>query len=31
MIVIGDIQEVLKTAQSMDDLVLITEEEFFDF
>jgi hypothetical protein len=31
MIVVGNIQEVLKSAQSMDDLVMITEGEFFDF
>lgn len=31
IIVVGNITEVLKTAQSMDDLVLINEAEFFDF
>ena len=31
MIVVGNIQEVLKSAKSMDDLVIITEGEFFDF
>lgn len=31
MIVIGDIETVLKNIKSMDDLLLITEEDFFDF
>ena len=31
LILIGDIQEVLKTANSIDDLVFINEEEYFDF
>ena len=31
IIVIGNIQEILKTAQSLNDLVVINEEEFFDF
>ena len=31
LIVVGNIQEILKSAQSMDDLVMITENEFFDF
>lgn len=30
-ILIGDIKEVLKTVKSMDDLIMITEEEYFDF
>jgi hypothetical protein len=29
--VVGNIQEILKTAQSIEDLVMIKEEEFFDF
>ena len=31
LIVIGSLEEVLKNAQSIDDLILIREEEFFDF
>ena len=31
MIVVGNIQEVLKTAQSIEDLIVISEEDFFDF
>jgi hypothetical protein len=31
MILIGNIQEALKNAQSMEDLIIISEEEFFDF
>ena len=31
LIVIGNIQEVLKNAKTLDDLVLLKEEEFFDF
>ena len=30
-IVVGSLQEVLKNAQSIDDLVFIKEEDFFDF
>lgn len=31
MILIGEINDVLKHAESMEDLILLTEEEFFDF
>ena len=31
MIIIGNLEEVLQKATSMDDLLFITEEEFFDF
>ena len=31
VILIGEIGEVLKHAETMDDLILLTEEEFFDF
>ena len=31
IIVIGNIQEILKTTQSLEDLVVIKEEEFFEF
>ena len=31
MIVIGSVQEVLKAVQSIEDLIIITEDEFFDF
>ena len=31
MIVVGDIQETIKTVKSLDDLVVIKEEDFFDF
>lgn len=31
MILIGEVGEVLKHAETMDDLILLTEEEFFDF
>ena len=31
IIVVGNLQEVLKNAKSIDDLILIKEEEFFDF
>ena len=31
LIVVGELEEVLKNAHSMDDLVLIKEEEFFNF
>ena len=31
VIVVGNIQEILKTAQSLEDLIMIKEEEFFDF
>ena len=31
IIIIGDLKEVLKNAKSMDDLIMIKEEEFFDF
>ena len=31
MIIIGKLEDVLKNAQSLDDLVIIKEEEFFDF
>ena len=31
MIVVGDIQETLKTIKTIDDLVMIREEEFFNF
>ena len=31
VIVIGELEEVIQTVKSIEDLVLITEEEFFDF
>ena len=31
MIIIGNLQEVLKEAKTIDDLIFIKEEEFFDF
>lgn len=31
LILVGDIQEVLKNLQSLDDLITISEAEFFDF
>lgn len=31
MIIIGKLEDVLKNAQSLDDLVMIKEEDFFDF
>lgn len=31
MIVVGDLKEVLKNAQTLEDLIIIKEEEFFDF
>ena len=31
VIVVGDLKEVLQSVQSMDDFVMIREEEFFDF
>ena len=31
MIIVGELQEVLKTAQSLDDLIMLKEEEFFNF
>ena len=31
LIIVGNIQEVLKNAQNIEDLILIKEEEFFDF
>ena len=31
LIIIGNIQEILKNAESLDDLVMLKEEEFFDF
>lgn len=31
IIIVGKIEEVLKNAQSIDDLVMIKEEDFFDF
>ena len=31
MIIVGNLQEVLKEAKTIDDLVFIKEEEFFDF
>ncbi len=31
LIIVGDIQEVLKNIKSIDDLIVIKEEEFFDF
>jgi hypothetical protein len=31
MVIVGDVLEALKTATSLDDFVLITEEEFFAF
>ena len=31
MIIIGKLEDVLKKAQSLDDLVIIKEEDFFDF
>jgi hypothetical protein len=31
MIVVGNIQEVLKSVESLNDLVMITEDDFFDF
>ena len=31
VIIIGDVQENLKNAQTIDDLIVIKEEEFFDF
>ena len=31
LIVVGELEQILKNAQSIEDLVLIKEEEFFDF
>ena len=31
IVVVGNIQDILNTAQSLDDLVLITEDDFFNF
>lgn len=31
MIVVGNLEEVLKTASSIEDLIIIKEEDFFDF
>jgi hypothetical protein len=31
MIVVGSLEEVLKTASSIEDLIVIKEEDFFDF
>ena len=31
LIIIGNLEEVLKTVKSLDDLVVIKEEDFFDF
>ena len=31
MIIIGNIQEILKNAQTLDDVITLKEEEFFDF
>jgi hypothetical protein len=31
VILIGEVGEVLKRAETIDDLILLTEEEFFDF
>jgi hypothetical protein len=31
MIVVGNLEEILKTISSIDDLVVIKEEDFFDF
>ena len=31
MIVIGEINEVVKNVKNLNDLVLLTEKEFFDF
>jgi hypothetical protein len=31
VIIIGKLEDVLKNAESLDDLVIIREEDFFDF
>jgi hypothetical protein len=31
MILIGKLEEILRDAKSVDDLIMIKEEDFFDF